>query len=630
MADPNPGINKIERRIVYLSEIEQKSLSVLKIIIFLLAIYFMIGVTFWIFEKEDGISVQPFEMVGFGANLNGKALASLLSFDLQRIKDTYEPIPEMPIAPNNNSRNRVPRPLGEFYIPPLASKNAPLEYRISSMGTVGTEGTSFSPGNIFLSMKEFFGNRLSTVSCSLQKYNHTMIIVAVLDDHHTKKTDTMAFRVERIINNTNASIEDEIPLMIDDLAFQISLELSKRWVNSKESYLYPQTWLSFKYLTQGRDAYNSYMITRDTIALNKLEELALLAKSIEPNYGGSFELLSSLGFAYVDLGKFDEAANAFQNITEFKPFESAMGMGLVYGNKGYYKEALYSFDLATKLNSKYSPAWNNKGVILYRMGSFNDSIKAYDEAIRLDPKYVAAWNNKGDALNNQGRYNEAIRAYDMAIQLDKNYSIAWYGKGITLADMGKPDEALLAYNKSIELNPKQMEVWYNKGLVLYYQYKYEEALQAYDKSLELNPKLIDAWYNRGIVLFEMRRYVDSVESYDKAIHLNPSHVNAWNGKSIVFYTQRKYESAIEACDKALEVDPKQTTAWNNKGLALFELKKYNESVLAFDMAINIDNGPISAWRGKFYAQKLLGQTDEANSTLSRAKALGINITKIYP
>ncbi len=79
--------------------------------------------------------------------------------------------------------------------------------------------------------------------------------------------------------------------------------------------------------------------------------MALLAAISEPDYKGSFELLSGLGFAYLEMGKFDEAEKIFKYVAGVKSFESAMGLGLVYGMQNRYAEALNAFEHATRLNA---------------------------------------------------------------------------------------------------------------------------------------------------------------------------------------------------------------------------------------------------------------------------------------
>jgi tetratricopeptide (TPR) repeat protein len=511
MLDPYTALkhafNRIKRRMPSLNKIENKSFSLLKIMLFLLTIYFIIIVTFWILDEEDGIVVQPFETIGFGENFDGKSLATLLSFDLQRIKNIYEPVPEITVTPKGSSGNKIiPRPLDEFSITNLSIRSAhgmPLDYSLSQIGTVGAEGTSISIGNLLLSMKEFYGNKANTITCSLQRYNSSTIAFAFLEDHHSSNKDIMTFEQEAKISN-----EEQIPSLIDDLSYMIALEQSKRRAQPKEYDLYPQTWQTFKYVTQGRDAYNKYISLKninyqDKINyLDKGRDMALLAIGSEPGYEGSFDLLSGLGFAYLEMGKYNEAAKIFKNITGFKQFEGALGLGLVYGTQGHYAEALNAFENATQLNPRDPDAWNYKGVILSKQGNYSEAVKSFKNTTLLNPQYATAWKYEGDALahlghDNHSKYNEAIQAYDKAIEIDPQYAAAWNNKGIVLYNQGKYDQSIQAFDKAIGLNKSYPDPWIYKATALERLNKHNESVKANQNALLIKNKMPGAESKNG-------------------------------------------------------------------------------------------------------------------------------------
>ena len=83
-----------------------------------------------------------------------------------------------------------------------------------------------------------------------------MFVVAILEDSHSSKSDIMIFKDE-----VQVSKDEQVPILINDLAFMIALELQKRRDNDP----YPQTWQTFKYLTEGRDAYNNYITMKNKL-----------------------------------------------------------------------------------------------------------------------------------------------------------------------------------------------------------------------------------------------------------------------------------------------------------------------------------------------------------------------------
>jgi tetratricopeptide (TPR) repeat protein len=465
MLDPHPPINlslrRIRQRIPTLNAIEQKSFTFLKIVLILFAIIFIIFITSWILSKDEGYVVQPFQTVGFGESMDGKSLSTLLGFDLQKIKNTYEPVPKITSNLQRGSSSMIiSRPLEEFgtNLSIERAGGTPMEYSISQIGTLGAVGASISIGNMLLSMKEFLGHRANTITCSLQRYNSSIVLIAILEDHRASHGGIDTFDEEADISS-----EEKIPSLINDLAFMIALDLSKRNAQYKGNDLYPQTWLAFKYLTYGRDAYNNYINIKNVNYTNKInylresEEMAVLASNLEPGYKGSFDLLSGMGFAYLEMGLFDNATRTFKKISGVKPFESALGLGLAYGMQENYDEALKSFDNATKLNPKSADAWNYEGVILNKKGNYALAAKAFSNTTMLNSRNSAAWKYKGDALahlghDNHSKYIEAIQAYDRAIEIDPQYADAWKYKGIVLYNQGRLNDSIRAFSRAIAMN----------------------------------------------------------------------------------------------------------------------------------------------------------------------------------
>ena len=291
-----------------------------------------------------------------------------------------------------------------------------------------------------------------------------MIIISSMVDHRSSNEDFITWDVKETLDKNNSSVEEQIPSMISDLAFKISHEMGIRWANSNEDY--PLTWQAFKYLTQARKAYHGFIFTRNASYLDTARDMTVLAMRSDPSHNGSFEIFSNLGFAYVGIGKYDEAMDIFQNITHIKPFESALGIGLIYAHEERFAEALIAFDEAIDLNPNSERSWSNKGAVLYKLGKYDEAIKAYDKAIEIDPKYANAWDGKGNALDDLGKHTEAIKAYDKAIAINRQFTRAWFDKGIALNRQNKSDEAIKAYDRAISLSPRDAYSWDGKGSAL--------------------------------------------------------------------------------------------------------------------------------------------------------------------
>ena len=65
--------------------------------------------------------------------------------------------------------------------------------------------------------------------------------------------------------------------------------------------------------------------------------------------------------------------------------EIAYALALMYGELGDMENTVKELESTIKLYPKFSRAWYNLSVALFRMGKTDEAIKAIDKAIETDP-----------------------------------------------------------------------------------------------------------------------------------------------------------------------------------------------------------------------------------------------------
>ena len=244
---------------------------------------------------------------------------------------------------------------------------------------------------------------------------------------------------------------------------------------------------------------------------------------------------NNLGNVYADLGRYDEAVEAYKKAVELDPDDAYPwnGLGEVYRHLGRYDEAIKAYQKAIELDANYAYPWNNLGNVHAALGRYDEAIKAYQKAIELDANYAYPSNNLGNIYAALGRYDEAIKAYRRAIELDADFAYPWNGLGNVYADLGRYEEAREAYWKALEIGSLS---------------EHEQAV---------------VWNGLGNVYDDLGRYDEAVEAYKKAVELDPDDAYPWNGLGNVYYQQGRYEEAIAAYKKAIELDPQRPVPYRS-------------------------------------------------------------------
>src|ERR671918_2354331 len=128
----------------------------------------------------------------------------------------------------------------------------------------------------------------------------------------------------------------------------------------------------------------------------------------------------------------------------------------------------------------------NKGVNSMSNEKFEDAIRSFELALRPDSKYVDAWIKKGYSQFHLGEYNSAITSYDKALEIDINNVEPWNLKGLAYYRLRNYDKAIVSCEKAIDVNPNEAMVWYNYACYLVLSGRIDEGLEALKRSIEID------------------------------------------------------------------------------------------------------------------------------------------------
>lgn len=117
---------------------------------------------------------------------------------------------------------------------------------------------------------------------------------------------------------------------------------------------------------------------------------------------------------------------------------------------------------------------------------FHDAIRCFELALRVDPRFTEAWVEKGYAHFHLGEYTVAISSFDRALEKDVDDAHAWNLKGLAYYKLKNYEKAIDCCEKAIDINPNDGMSWYNKACYLTLTGRVDDGLDALKRSIEID------------------------------------------------------------------------------------------------------------------------------------------------
>ena len=128
----------------------------------------------------------------------------------------------------------------------------------------------------------------------------------------------------------------------------------------------------------------------------------------------------SLGRAYQDLGRLEEAIREYKKAIEIFPnnYKAYYNLGVLYDGQGALKEAVANYKRTIAINPAFIDAQFNLGNIYHNQGLLEEAIHQYRKVTELDPADFEARNNLGVAYARQGKLDQAIAQWEKVLEIE--------------------------------------------------------------------------------------------------------------------------------------------------------------------------------------------------------------------
>ncbi len=235
---------------------------------------------------------------------------------------------------------------------------------IAQLGTVSVSKELSLPfGSLLLALQQLWpqGTVQIITGSIVQKQNSDLQIAARYQqsNHHS---EVHAYKIN---SHQNLELSD----MIEELAYRIALDLSIKPLSTN-------SWEAFKFVTEALHHICHYERTNSIEDLNKAKDSCLKAKERDRNYSKVGEILSLLGFYYLNKDLYGQARDVLNDAIKIIPKNPYIltVYGHSYYYSGEYEKALkyynHAKDLAKELKLKYPGIYIRIGILQAIKGKY--------------------------------------------------------------------------------------------------------------------------------------------------------------------------------------------------------------------------------------------------------------------
>ncbi|MCG8323521.1 MAG: tetratricopeptide repeat protein [Cytophagales bacterium] len=317
-----------------------------------------------------------------------------------------------------------------------------------------------------------------------------------------------------------------------------------------------------------------------------------------------------------DLGNFDEAIDALNNLASLFPDSERSSEANILLSEAYlktsdYNKAIEHIEKIGKKDPRIKRAYQQvtyfKGTENFNNRKYRRAVQMFDKSLTYpeDEQLVAKahfWS--GEAYSIGKRYDDAIRSYKAVISSpfeanSNEFLRARYGIGYAYYNTRQYDRALEHFEGFVNSSGNGIDrQFYTDALIrladCYYVTKnYDLALANYQKAINAkSPDLAYAYFQKGIILGLQNNVTQARENFDIVLNRYPSSTyadNAMYQKAQLDFEQGNYQLALDGFSKLISRRPQSSFiphALLKRGFSNYNLKNYNQSKSDYERVLD--------------------------------------------
>lgn len=251
-------------------------------------------------------------------------------------------------------------------------------------------------------------------------------------------------------------------------------------------------------------------------------------ESLPRKHYNSGWVLTALGRAYFELGKYDEAVKYFEESRRLEPHT-------LQGTE-YYSTALWHLQREVKL-----------------------SMLAH-ELLELDKLSPQTWCVAGNCFSLQKEHEVAIKFLQRAIQLDSDFAYAYTLLGHELVLTEEMDHAMACFRNALRIDARHYNALYGIGMIYYKQEKFKMAELHYRKALSIscNPVLM---CHLAVVQHSLKKPQTALQTLNRAIEMDPKNALCKFHRASIKFSMDEHDQALQELDELKQIVPKESLVY---------------------------------------------------------------------
>lgn len=162
-------------------------------------------------------------------------------------------------------------------------------------------------------------------------------------------------------------------------------------------------------------------------------------------------------------------------------------LGVVYMQKGIPAQAIELIEKALPALGKDAGAHNNYGLALLALSRLNEAEAAFRKATKLDFRFSDAYNNLAHMKNLEGNLLEARKFSQKALEANPNKAEALWNLAECEMRLKMTQSAIDGYRKYTRLRPNDSNAYLKLGSALFAMNQTDQAIQVLQQGLAVDP-----------------------------------------------------------------------------------------------------------------------------------------------